>query len=614
MISNTYFQTLSLLYMILLSIVFFSKKRQKSIENSFFIALVIINLIGLIFDIASTYMAYVDVTNPLLNIISKIYLIYLIVVCLVFSAYVIFVAMMNQNADINIKRKIVRKILLYLFILTIFLSIIILKIPLYNVSDNGIIYTHGPGANLTYGIVGICTIIWIISLLINYKNIKDKKYLPIFALIVCIISAAILQKIYPELLIVSSMSCFVIFIMFFTIENPDMKLINELNIAKEQAEKANNSKSDFLSNMSHEIRTPLHAIVGFSQVLSEDERIPSDAKSEVKDIITASKNLLELVNGILDISKIEANKLEIVNAVYNVEQMLNELVSLTKARLGEKQLDFKTYFDQSLPDYLYGDVSRLKQIILNLLTNSVKYTKTGFINFKINSVIKNDICSMIISIEDSGIGIKNSDINKLFEKFERINQGNTSVEGTGLGLAITKKLVELMDGQIVVHSSYGNGSKFTVRISQRIVDKVSPANVITENISNNENYKFPSKKVLIVDDNKLNLRVAVRLLSLYDIEAITLDSGFEFIKKLNNGQKYDLVLLDDMMPEMSGVETLKKIKESMDYNIPTVALTANAIEGMREKYLNEGFDDYLAKPMDKSELTRVLTKYLSDNS
>jgi len=590
-------------------IVVFSKKRLKSIENSLFVSLIFINLTGLILDISSTYLAYVDINNKFLNPLCKVYLVYLICTCLVFTVYVIFVSMINKDALIEIKKRIVKNMLIVITIIFVLLTVIIFLIPLYNISESGIIYTTGPGANLTYAIVGVCTLIWIISLLINYKNIRDKKYLPIFVLIICIIFATILQRINPELLIVTSMCCFIVYIMYFTIENPDVKMLNELNLAKDQAEKANNSKTEFLSSMSHEIRTPLNAIVGLSQVLLEKD-LPSDSKEDIEDIVMASDTLLGIVNGILDISKIEANKLEILYTEYHPKKIIDELIVLTKARMGEKSLDFRTYFDSAIPDYLYGDSSRVKQIILNILTNSVKYTKEGFIDFRISVIIKDNICRLIISVEDSGVGIKEEDINKLFKKFERLNEGGTtSIEGTGLGLAITKKLVEMMGGKIFVQSIFGKGSKFTVVLDQKIVNKTfkKEESDYTEVI---QSVDFSDKKVLVVDDNTLNLKVAQRLLTTYGMQVDIIESGFGLIEKIEAGEVYDLILLDDMMPKLSGTEALKKLRTSPNFKIPTIAMTANAIEGMREKYLSDGFDDYLAKPIDKKELNRVIIKYL----
>ncbi len=368
--------------------------------------------------------------------------------------------------------------------------------------------------------------------------------------------------------------------------------------------------------MSHEIRTPLNAIVGFSNGLIDNDKLDGEAKEDVKNIIMASDSLLELVNGILDISKIEAGKLEIIDTNYSFKKIYDELILLTKARLGEKPLEFKHSYDSSIPEYLYGDGTRLKQVILNLLTNSVKYTKEGYIDFRVRSVIKNDIIRLIVSVEDSGIGIKKENIDKLFSRFERLGvEKNTTVEGTGLGLAITKKLVEMMGGNIAVQSIYGKGSIFTVSIDQKIVTGEELEKLKKQENSKNEEVTkivtAENKNVLVVDDNNLNIKVASRLLSQYKCNISSATSGQECIDKIVSGEKFDLILLDDMMPKMSGTETLVKLKEISSFNTPVVVLTANAISGMKEEYLKKGFDDYLSKPIEKEELNRVIKKYLS---
>ena len=594
------FTLCSLFYSILLTVVFFYKKRLSTYENRVYSFLILTSLFGAAIGVPCYYIMKDYINFPILNIIfSKGYIFYLLTWITLFAVYIYAIS--------NDDEKKVRRAGKRISILYVFLLIIALILPLYYVSENNVVYSYGPSANFMY-IVSIIYIIFILFCLCkNIKRIRNKKYIPIFAFIVLGTVVMVIQKLNPGLLLMTSMETFVTFLMYFTIENPDLKMIQELNLAKDQAEKANHAKTDFLSNMSHEIRTPLNAIVGFSQALSEED-IPESARDEVKDILMASENLLELVNGILDISKIEANKLEIINTEYSIAKVLDDLVTLTRARLGEKPLDFRINFDSSLPKVLYGDHTRIKQIVLNLLTNSVKYTKEGYISFDVSSIQKNGVCRLIISVEDSGIGIKQEKIDKLFTKFERFDlDKNITIEGTGLGLAITKKLVGLMHGKIIVQSVYGKGSRFTVAIDQKIVE--NPTTVVETENAKPETIDMSGMKILVVDDNKVNLKVAERLLKNYHAEVISVMSGSECIELLEKDHSIDLILMDDMMPKMSGVETLQKLKENPEFHIPTVALTANAISGMREKYLADGFHDYLSKPIERKELDRVIQKY-----
>ena len=479
---------------------------------------------------------------------------------------------------------------------------------------NNVVFPQGSSVAIVYIIAAICILISIFFALKNRKNIILYKYTPLFMMIISIVLIIVIQRLFPDLFLINFFLSIIVAILYFTIENPDLKMIEELNLARIQAEKANNAKTDFLSNMSHEIRTPLNAITGFAEALKEEPDLPDRVREDVNDILMASDSLLEIVNGVLDISKIEANKLEIINNNYNPYKMFNDLTTLTKVRIGEKPIELIVKIDETIPKVLYGDHTRVKQVILNILTNAAKYTKEGHIIFKVDSLIKGDICRLIVSVEDTGIGIKRDKIDKLFDKFERLDEDrNTTIEGTGLGLAITKRLVQLMHGELVVQSIYGKGSKFTVSIDQ----KIAPSDVkIDETLEINRDEltkgkDIIGKSVLVVDDNKLNIKVATRLLEDYGITVDSCMSGAECLEKVKY-IKYDLIFMDDMMPRMSGTETFHKLKEDSNFNTPVVVLTANAIAGMEEKYLSEGFNSYLPKPIERKALDSIINKYLNN--
>ena len=595
-----------LIYTFLLSIVFFSKERINKKENNIYSYLLIETVALLSFGIILYFMMKSS-SYTMKMIMNKLYLFFNLLWTYLFTLYIL--STLYSEKLFNSKSSTIRNILIGFF-----QFILIMVLPLnFTINDNGAMFAYGISTIVTYFLSFIYVIILIYVLLSKIKFAKQSKYIPLYLFFVLGTFCTIIQAINPALFLVVPLEALLTAVMYFTIENPDAKMIEQLNKARDEAVKANQAKTDFLSSMSHEIRTPLNAICGFSNSLLENDGVSDDAKGDVKNIIMASDTLLELVNGILDISKIEANKLEIIDSVYSFKKMYEELILLTKARIGEKPIEFKHSYDESIPEFLYGDGVRVKQVIINLLTNSAKYTKDGYIDFRINSIQKNNIIRLIISVEDSGIGIKKESIDKLFTKFERLGvEKQTTTEGTGLGLAITKKLVEMMGGKIVVQSIYGKGSIFTISLDQRMLTNEELIKVMKEKETEEKTDEIidaSGKNILVVDDNMLNLKVAERLLKAYKCNITLVSSGSECLDKVSNN-KYDLILLDDMMPRMSGTETLQKLKEIETFNTPVVALTANAITGMKEEYINRGFNDYLSKPIIKEDLNRVMKKYL----
>ena len=586
----------ALILSITLNIMYFIRKHINSNEAKIFSKILFSNLLGLMLELMCIYMSNKFSPTSLPAIIfTRAYLIYLITYLLFMTLYNYVLCYTTEKQKKLEHYKKLRNISYTIYAICV---VVCMALPLQ--TEKG--YAIGPAVNFVYLCSTICINVWFIPMIKNRKIIEHKKFVPLYIFILLIIIVAIIQRIYPQATLITIVEFLIVFIMYHTIENPDMKMLDEVHKAKVISDNANEEKTLFLYNMTNEIRGITKDIdKETDNILDETD----NKKIDVEEINNSARNIkgstakfTTMTNEILDISSIDSASVRIYNEKYNIKRLLKEIVGMYKSKAQNKNLDFRVSIASDIPEYLYGDGINLKKVLTIILDNSIKYTNNGYIEFNINTIIKGDIVRLIISVEDSGIGMKAEDINKIFTKKQE-REDNHNLNNN---LYNAKRLITLMNGTIVPSSSYGSGTTIKIILDQKY-------DTIDTDINKYDNI-YDKKKVLLIDDSPSSEKLFNKILSGTNIELTSVKLGKEGLEKIRNKEKYDLILLDEELEPQNGHIIMRKLLEIRNFNIKVILLTKDNKYDYDDSYLQEGFTDYIIKSSDKEEMLNKINKYL----
>ena len=586
----------ALILSITLNIMYFIRKHINSNEAKIFSKILFSNLLGLMLELMCIYMSNKFSPTSLPAIIfTRAYLIYLITYLLFMTLYNYVLCYTTEKQKKLEHYKKLRNISYTIYAVCV---VVCMALPLQ--TEKG--YAIGPAVNFVYLCSTICINVWFIPMIKNRKIIEHKKFVPLYIFILLIIIVAIIQRIYPQATLITIVEFLIVFIMYHTIENPDMKMLDEVHKAKVISDNANEEKTLFLYNMTNEIRGITKDIdKETDNILDETD----NKKIDVEEINNSARNIkgstakfTTMTNEILDISSIDSASVRIYNEKYNIKRLLKEIVGMYKSKAQNKNLDFRVSIASDIPEYLYGDGINLKKVLTIILDNSIKYTNNGYIEFNINTIIKGDIVRLIISVEDSGIGMKAEDINKIFTKKQE-REDNHNLNNN---LYNAKRLITLMNGTIVPSSSYGSGTTMKIILDQKY-------DTIDTDINKYDNI-YDKKKVLLIDDSPSSEKLFNKILSGTNIELTSVKLGKEGLEKIRSKEKYDLILLDEELEPQNGHIIMRKLLEIRNFNTKVILLTKDNKYDYDDSYLQEGFTDYIIKSSDKKEMLNKINKYL----
>ncbi len=599
MYTGIYFLIEAIVYSMLLMIVYFRKKVFKSKENKVYSILVIVSFFELVVELILDFVGpmYKEIPN-VSYFVARLFSFGVELWITILLCYVLFVCLSIKKKERYIP--VVRNIAVVLMIIFTTLNFIL---PLNFKYDGYIAYTYGPSVNIIYLSAFVYSFIGIIALIRNIKNIKDKRFFPILLFLVVGGAASYIQYMNPGLLLATPIHAFITFIMYFTIENPDVKMIEEYHKAKEIADNANEDKTMFLYNMTNDIRAITKDINNEANnaILELDsKKIDKDYMSEcLRGIKENTARFTTMTNEILDVSSIDNASIKVYDEKYNIKLLLRRLVTQYNDKCKEKNLTFRSNIDSTLPEYLYGDSLGLKNVLTSILDNSVKYTSNGYVELNVSTIIKNNIVRLIITIEDSGIGISPDKLETIFYK------NREEIDGSNIknNLYTAKKLITLMGGTIIASSNYNEGTTMKIVLDQKLGEQYD------EKLTKYEN-TYDKKRILLVDDNISTNKIISKLLKDTNIELDYVSLGKEALDKIRSKEKYDLILLDEVMDPLDGKTVMKKFKDIRDFNTKVILLTRNNEYEYNEEYLKYGFAGYLLKPINKDKLLEIIDKYL----
>lgn len=602
MSTGKFFLFEALIYLLLLVVVFFSKRRLRNLENKIYSYLIVIALIELVLEIILDFVGPLYQTTPILSYsVAKIYLIFLLLWATTLCTYIVTIALQMKR-----KQKLIKKVHRFFIGFFIVFALIDSVLPIYFYYEGDIAYTYGSSVNLIYLATVLFCFIACVSVAWNFRNFKDKRFLPLVVFVIFGSVCSAVQYFNPGLLLATAVHVFVTFLMYFTIENPDVQMMEELYKNKKLIEKSNQDTSNFLFRMTQEIKKPVKDIIGVSAELQGCNNI-DEIKEKIKYINNTGTELDYLINDALDVSSMTTKRLKIYDSRYNAVNLFKEIEYRFEQQI-DKKIKFNCAISNVLPSYLYGDSIKLKQAVNSILTNALEHTNEGDINLEVNGIIKYGVCRLIITISDTGIGMSIEEVNNILslnsEELSQIDLRNR--DGEVLSLKEVKKLVSLLGGNLMVKSDEV-GTTVNIVLEQKIVE--SKETEISKKLESYEQSLYRNKRVMVVDDDAKELAKITTFLENHDAEVSGSLFGRDVIEKIASNIKYDLIILDDETSTFSALDVLNELKKNKKFNTPVVVMINDNKEFIKLHYLQDGFADCIMKSKLESEVNRIMKRF-----